>query len=114
MKALQNIIPFDRAFAAIPKNKPQLKPLTEIEIIMPKLIVRHYPDAKLDFLRHQVGIPTIRAMHRPIYDGEKVVAEEEIDAVCQVFHLLGWGEDPKKARAMAVAQLAKMNLEVME
>lgn len=85
---------------------------------MQKLIVRHYPDAKNEFLRHQVGIPTIRAMRRPVYgegaDSDKVIAEEEIDAVCQVFHLLGWGEDPKKARSMAVAQLAKMNLEVTE
>jgi hypothetical protein len=87
------------------------------------IVTRHYEEAKNDFLQWQVGVYESRPIEDPIYglmthpDGSPVVSEDgaqlfrllghEVNPAvcCKVFHLLGFGANLKKARAMAAEKL---------
>ncbi len=68
-----------------------------------KFIRRSYPDAKCDFLRHQVGIWVYRPEMRPVYDedSDRIIGQEETGRDIRVFFLLGHADAPGAALRMA-------------
>jgi hypothetical protein len=87
------------------------------------VVTRHNPECKNDFLQWQVGVYESRPVEDPIYetmlreDGSPVTSDDgaiqyrlmgyELNTrvSCQVFNLLGFGSNLKKARAMAKPKL---------
>lgn len=72
-----------------------------------KLIARHQPEARHEFLRFQFGLMQLRPQTSPVYDaaGEKVIDERPCDHLCEVFTVLGYGSTEEEARNMAVRKL---------
>jgi len=83
------------------------------------IVTRHYPECQNDFLQWQVGVYESRPVEDPIFepalreDGSPLTSQDGVTQYrvigyklnervsCQVFHLLGFGSNLKKAREMA-------------
>lgn len=65
------------------------------------LIVREFGHPVPSYLRYQIGRPKVRMQIHPTYVGlKKLVGTHATRHAVNVFELLAWGVDEKKARAM--------------
>lgn len=62
--------------------------------------IREYPDAKLDFMRFQVGHDEIRYAVYPVMLGGRVDGYHTSSDTVKVWRLVGWGDTLAKAKAM--------------
>lgn len=70
------------------------------------LVIKHVPESQNSFLRWQVGVIVARPMEEPVYGDDGRIEDFRLTtAMCNIFHVLGFGDTKAKAYARALAAL---------
>lgn len=66
-----------------------------------ELQIRHYPEAKMDFLTYQIGRTGVRPEMQPVFGANHTVTHEiKTNKISTMFVVMAWGSSLARAKDM--------------